>query len=190
MENCRAKLKIIYPHKRLHDWALSREWSLWLPKWQCHFQSIFLEQHLEYVVYVSRGFHFCGQLPTSPHVLTPLLLHSHHSDEPVGVGFSYAKAEPGYTNPNYGVNVVGLPSTDCPDYALPYDTCGTYSLPDVTTTPNSTEGAAPRFWKAMQGFLGAFPQYARDEFHFTSESYGGQYVYTPLNKVLSLLYLH
>lgn len=106
--------------------------------------------------------------------LTIILFPCYHSDEPVGVGFSYAKAEPGYMNPNYGSNIVGLPSTDCPDYAQPYDTCGTYSLPNVTTTPNTTQGAAPKFWKAVQGFLGAFPQYARDDFHFTSESYGGQ----------------
>lgn len=95
------------------------------------------------------------------------------SDQPVGVGFSYAKAEPGYTNPNYGSNVVGLPDTECPDYAAPYDTCGTYSLPDPTTTANTTAAAAPNFWKAIQGFMGAFPQYSRNEFHFTSESYGG-----------------
>lgn len=82
---------------------------------------------------------------------------------------------PAYTNPNYGSNVVVLPSVECPDYAQPYSTCGTYSLPDATTTSNTTEGAASNFWKAIQGFMGAFPQYARHGFHFTSESYGGHY---------------
>ncbi|UZJ55478.1 hypothetical protein CBS101457_004798 [Exobasidium rhododendri] len=96
-------------------------------------------------------------------------------DQPVGVGFSYARAVPGYTNPNYGSNTVVLPSEECTDYAEPYGTCGTYSLPDVTTTANTTQGAAPNFWKAIQGFMGAFPQYSRNEIHFTSESYGGHY---------------
>lgn len=96
-------------------------------------------------------------------------------DQPVGVGLSYSRAVPGYTNPNYSDMTVVLPEERCPEYAEPYGTCGTYSLPDVLTTANSTENAAPNMWKALQGFMGAFPQYARHDFHFASESYGGHY---------------
>jgi hypothetical protein len=106
------------------------------------------------------------------------------SDQPVGVGFSYAKAEPGYMNPNYASNVIGLPTEECPDYAEPYDTCGTYSLPDPVTTANTTANAAPNFWKAIQGFMGAFPQYSRNEFHFATESYGGVSLRVSLRRFL------
>jgi carboxypeptidase D len=70
---------------------------------------------------------------------------------------------------------VVLPDNQCPDYAQPYDTCGTYSLPDITKTANSTLAAAENVWKTLQGFMGAYPQYARNGFHFASESYGGHY---------------
>jgi carboxypeptidase C (cathepsin A) len=30
-------------------------------------------------------------------------------------------------------------------------------------------------WKTLQGFMGAFPQYSRNGFSFTTESYGGHY---------------
>lgn len=53
--------------------------------------------------------------------------------------------------------------------------CGTYSYANLLATANSTQAAAPRFWKTLQGFTGAFPQYARESFHFTTESYGGHY---------------
>lgn len=69
--------------------------------------------------------------------------------------------------------IVSLPDAVCPDYAG--DTCGTYSYPNLTLTANSTLNAAPSFWKTIQGFTGAFPQYSRSGFHFSSESYGGHY---------------
>lgn len=72
-------------------------------------------------------------------------------------------------------SIIQLPNATCPDYAEGLGTCGTYSKPDVALTANSTSDAAPNFWKTLQGFMGAFPQYARNGFHFTSESYGGHY---------------
>ncbi|KAK3317416.1 Alpha/Beta hydrolase protein [Cercophora scortea] len=93
-------------------------------------------------------------------------------DQPTQVGHSYSVPVPGYVDPNSG-SLILLPDNTCPDYAG--DSCGTYSLPDPTLTANSTANAAPNFWKTLQGFMGAFPQYARNGFHFTSESYGGHY---------------
>lgn len=58
---------------------------------------------------------------------------------------------------------------------MAYGTCGTYSYPNETLTADSTPHAAPNFWKTLQGFMGAFPQYSRDSFNFASESYGGHY---------------
>ncbi|KAK0625088.1 Alpha/Beta hydrolase protein [Bombardia bombarda] len=95
-------------------------------------------------------------------------------DHPAQVGFSYSVPVKGYTDPDTQ-NIVVLPddTTACPEYAN--GTCGTYSYPDPNLTANSTANAAPSFWKTLQGFMGAFPQYARNGFHFTSESYGGHY---------------
>ncbi|KAJ4414554.1 hypothetical protein N0V82_007849 [Gnomoniopsis sp. IMI 355080] len=92
-------------------------------------------------------------------------------DEPTGTGFSYSSAIPAYVS-DYG-DVIQLPDATCPDYAG--DSCGTYSYANLLATANSTQAAAPRFWKTLQGFTGAFPQYAREDFHFTTESYGGHY---------------
>jgi carboxypeptidase C (cathepsin A) len=95
-------------------------------------------------------------------------------DQPTQTGFSYSIPIPGYTDPTSG-NIVQLPSTDCPEYAQEYGTCGTYSYFNQSLTADTTEHGAPNFWKALQGFMGAFPQYSREAFHFTSESYGGHY---------------
>ncbi|KAI5258829.1 putative carboxypeptidase 2 [Aureobasidium subglaciale] len=92
-------------------------------------------------------------------------------DQPAQVGFSYSIPVPGYTDPNSG-SIVVLSNTTCPDYA---EECGTYSYPNTTLTANSTAGVAPNFWKGLQGFMGAFPQYSRHEFNFATESYGGHY---------------
>ncbi|KAI8935502.1 hypothetical protein NX059_008072 [Plenodomus lindquistii] len=93
-------------------------------------------------------------------------------DEPTQVGFSYSIPIPGYTNDGA---IVQLPNATCPDYAQNYGTCGTYSSPNHTLTANTTESAAPNMWKTLQGFMGAFPQYSRNGFSFTTESYGGHY---------------
>lgn len=93
-------------------------------------------------------------------------------DEPTGTGFSYSDAIPAYISADGGV--VQLPDTTCPDYVANLS-CGTYSYPSLQDTANSTSAAAPRFWRTLQGFMGAFPQYSREDFHFTTESYGGHY---------------
>ncbi|KAI9759042.1 MAG: hypothetical protein M4579_002631 [Chaenotheca gracillima] len=95
-------------------------------------------------------------------------------DQPVDVGFSYSVPVPAYENTDTS-DIIVLPNNTCPDYAEAYGTCGTYSTPNETLTANSTAAAAPNLWKALQGFMGAFPQYSRNEFAFTTESYGGKY---------------
>ncbi|KAI0016319.1 carboxypeptidase S1 [Xylariomycetidae sp. FL0641] len=96
-------------------------------------------------------------------------------DQPSQVGFSYTTAVPAYiSGAEYGGNVVVLPDATCPDYA-PAGSCGTFTKPNVTLTANSTASAAPNMWKTLQGFMGAFPQYSRNGFHFATESYGGHY---------------
>jgi carboxypeptidase C (cathepsin A) len=95
-------------------------------------------------------------------------------DQPTQTGFSYSIPVPGYLDPT-SQNIVTLPDAVCPDYAVEFGTCGTYSYPNETLTADSTPNAAPNFWKTLQGFMGAFPKYSRDSFHFSSESYGGHY---------------
>ncbi|KXT05355.1 hypothetical protein AC578_11082 [Pseudocercospora eumusae] len=90
----------------------------------------------------------------------------------VTTGFSYSKPIPGYmTESGY---IVQLPNNTCPDYAADHH-CGTYSYPNETDTANSTINAAPSMWRTLQGFMGAFPEYSRNEFSFATESYGGHY---------------
>ncbi|GAM86185.1 hypothetical protein ANO11243_041970 [Dothideomycetidae sp. 11243] len=90
-------------------------------------------------------------------------------DQPVGTGFSYSNAIHGYTDANG--NIVPI-NGSCPSNET---TCGTYSDPTGSITPNSTMAGAPFFWQTLQGFMGAFPQYSRHGFHFSTESYGGHY---------------
>jgi len=92
-------------------------------------------------------------------------------DQPTQVGFSYSYPVDAYET-DYGL--VTLPDNVCPEYA-PEDSCGTYAYPNITLTAGSTAAAAPNFWKTLQGFMGAFPKYARNGFHFATESYGGHY---------------
>lgn len=95
-------------------------------------------------------------------------------DHPAQVGFSYSKPVSAYVDGSSG-SIVSLPNATCPDYAQSMGTCGTYSYPNETDTANSTAGAAPSMWRTLQGFMGAFPQYSRESFHFSTESYGGHY---------------
>ncbi|OKL55626.1 hypothetical protein UA08_09085 [Talaromyces atroroseus] len=94
-------------------------------------------------------------------------------DQPTQTGFSYTTPVPGYTDPETA-DVIVLPSNSCPDYAADLG-CGTYSYPNVSLTANNTQAAAPNFYLTLQGFMGAFPQYSRESFHFATESYGGHY---------------
>jgi carboxypeptidase D len=91
-------------------------------------------------------------------------------DHPAQVGFSYSTPVPAYESTSG--QIVQLPNTTCPDYA---SNCGTYSHPNATSTANSTINAAPSMWRTLQGFMGAFPQYSREDFIFATESYGGHY---------------
>ncbi|KAL9086409.1 MAG: hypothetical protein Q9159_004186 [Coniocarpon cinnabarinum] len=94
-------------------------------------------------------------------------------DEPITTGFSYSIPVPGYADDDG--NVITLPDNNCPDYAVDSETCGTWNVPDPQLTSNLTQNSAPDMWKTLQGFMGAFPQYSRNGFHFTTESYGGHY---------------
>ena len=73
----------------------------------------------------------------------------------------------GYISSDDG-SVIVLPNGTCPDDNIAQGTCGTYSDPNATDTPTTTSAAAPAFWATLQGFMGAFPQYAREKFHFST----------------------
>ena len=89
-------------------------------------------------------------------------------DQPVQTGFSYSTTTPGYLNPEDG-SVVPLKSDECPPDTVTNGTCGTYSNPiDLNDIPVSTSSAASAFYTTLQGFIGAFPQYARAGFHFAT----------------------
>ena len=92
-------------------------------------------------------------------------------DQPTQVGFSYSIPAPGYLGSLSG-GIIPLSNNFCPAHLI---TCGTYSYPDLALTANSTDAAAPNFWATLQGFMGAFPQYSRNNFNLAAESYGGRY---------------
>jgi len=94
-------------------------------------------------------------------------------DQPTQTGFSYDIPVPAYTDP-YSSLIVPLEGNLCPDAAQSFG-CGTYSYPNESLTSSTTPQGAPNFWATLQGFMGAFPQYSREEFFFTTESYGGHY---------------
>ncbi|TID25184.1 serine carboxypeptidase [Venturia nashicola] len=94
-------------------------------------------------------------------------------DHPTQTGFSYSKAVPAYIDKQLSLMTV-LPNTTCPDYATSWD-CGTYSYFNQSLTAKSSPEVAPSMYKTLQGFMGAFPQYSRNEFFFATESYGGHY---------------
>lgn len=74
-------------------------------------------------------------------------------DNPTQTGFSYSIPIPGYVDQTTG-DIVELPNNlTCPDYAA--GSCGTYSYPNISLTANTTPGAAPNFWKAVQGMMAA-----------------------------------
>ena len=91
-------------------------------------------------------------------------------DQPTQVGFSYSVPAQICTNSS---------KTDadppCPSCSPNATKCGTWSRPDLNLTAHSTIEAAPGFWKTMQGFMGAFPQYSQKKVILASESFGGHY---------------
>ena len=91
-------------------------------------------------------------------------------DQPATVGFSYSTTTPGYIPDAESGEIIVLNSTSCPSDNVTQGTCGTYSNPllNVTDIPTSTAAAAPAFWATLQGFMGAFPQYSRETFHFST----------------------
>lgn len=93
-------------------------------------------------------------------------------DQPTTVGMSYSIPQNGYTDPTSG-DFITVPAGPCPNYAK--GSCLTQSSTNESLTANTTARAAPNMWKTLQGFMGAFPQYSRHGFHFTTESYGGHY---------------
>jgi carboxypeptidase D len=95
-------------------------------------------------------------------------------DQPSQVGLSYSSPVPAYEDPSGFL--VQLPNNDCPEYASDW-ACGTYSYWNESLTANSTPAVAPNMWKTLQGFMGAFPEYARQEINFATESYG---MYSPV----------
>jgi carboxypeptidase C (cathepsin A) len=90
-------------------------------------------------------------------------------DQPTHTGFSYSKTVPVSFS---ALGTKQLSSQVCPKWA---SKCGTLSKGEKTATASTTPGAAPNFWKTVQGFMGVFPKYARKEIIFATESYGGRY---------------
>ena len=89
-------------------------------------------------------------------------------DQPVQTGFSYSTTTPGYISPQDG-SIIITQNGICPSDEVTNGTCGTYSNPDdLTGVPVSTSAAASAFYATLQGFVGAFPQYARDGIHFAT----------------------
>ncbi|KAF6815043.1 carboxypeptidase S1 [Colletotrichum musicola] len=99
-------------------------------------------------------------------------------DQPSTVGFSYTSLVNGTVDPRTARIV--------PQQCTPADPrCGTYSSMDLSLTPNSTTEAAKVFYQVMQGFLGAFPQYAKGGVHINGQSYGGHYAPIFASHILS-----
>jgi carboxypeptidase C (cathepsin A) len=95
-------------------------------------------------------------------------------DQPTQVGFSYTIPVPAVVDIHHQ-QFVGLPNNSCPEWASTIGPCGTFSLANTTLTVSDTIDAAPAVWATLQGFMGVFPQYARNKINLAAESYGGHY---------------
>ncbi|KAI3396810.1 hypothetical protein diail_11639 [Diaporthe ilicicola] len=91
-------------------------------------------------------------------------------DQPATVGFSFTTLTKASQSP---ATFVITPTETC---TTADPGCGTFSSPDITLTSNSTVDAAAVFYKTMQGFMGAFPQYSANGVNLNGQSYGGHYV--------------
>lgn len=96
-------------------------------------------------------------------------------DQPVTTGLSYSKVGPVVYNTETHSIVKSLDKDECPSNLKKTEECGTFSLPEDTDAPSTTLSTPPAVWKLMQGFLGAFPEYANASLHLTTESYGGHF---------------
>lgn len=90
-------------------------------------------------------------------------------DSPTTVGFSFTTL----TNATQSATTFEIVPTETCTTADPG--CGTYSSPDLSLESNSTVAAASVFYSAMQGFMGAFPQYSSNGVHIAGSSYSGHY---------------
>lgn len=97
-------------------------------------------------------------------------------DQPVTTGFSYSILRSTIVNATTGRVVKYLKSDTCPKHLHKDESCLISSIPPETSIPCSTKKSAPSIWKALQGFLGAFPELQNTTLHLASESYGGHYV--------------
>lgn len=93
-------------------------------------------------------------------------------DQPTQTGLSYSEPVNGYIDADSGY-LVSVSGNKCPKSAN--SDCGTFSNGNLSETANSTIAAAPNVWRALQGFMGAFPRYSRNSIHLSTESYGGHY---------------
>ena len=96
-------------------------------------------------------------------------------DQPVTTGLSYSVVSPVVYNTKSGSIAKRLDSNHCPSSLDKHEKCATFSLPDESSIPSSTHESARSVWKLLQGFLGAFPEYANTSLHLATESYGGHF---------------
>lgn len=92
-------------------------------------------------------------------------------DQPVTTGFSYKNL----TNVVYDKdgNMTAVSGNNCP--SKNQEDCATTSFVTPKDLPGTSEDAAPTVWKTLQGFFGAFSDYANTTLHIRTESYGGRY---------------
>jgi carboxypeptidase C (cathepsin A) len=91
-------------------------------------------------------------------------------DQPSLTGFSYSNPAAGCINGDGDVVSIEQNST-CSTGTTP----GTFSRNITGLFERSTPEAAASFYKVLQGFMGAFPQYSHHDVVFATESYGGHY---------------
>ena len=86
-------------------------------------------------------------------------------------GLSYSIPVPAYVG-NNSRYPVPLSNSICPDPDI--STCGTFSYPNSSLTAEGPLEAAQTFWTAIEGFMGAFPKYARTKINLAGQNYGGR----------------